>query len=92
MDHNKRHSDNREARQIYWKNRYAKLKARGRCVVCGIAFKATGVRCEDCKIKATAHTSRWQKKRRGELLRELVRLRNEVAELRRLLRLQQEKQ
>lgn len=75
----------REARQIYWKNRYASLKARGRCVVCGKAFKERGVKCEDCKIKAIGHSKRWQQKRRGELLAELARLRDKVAELTALL-------
>lgn len=72
----------REARQIYWRNRYESLKARGRCVVCGVERAAGGVRCEDCRIKQTVHSKRWQQKRRDELLAELERLRLENAELR----------
>jgi hypothetical protein len=65
----------------YWKIRYESLKARGRCVVCGKAFKERGLKCEDCKIKASAASHRWQKKRMGELRAEVIRLRAEVARL-----------
>jgi hypothetical protein len=77
--------DKREARQIYWRNRYESLKARGRCIACGRAFKDTGVRCEDCRIKASGANARWRKKRKSELLAEIERLRAEVAELKRRL-------
>lgn len=65
----------------YWKHRYDALKDRGRCVVCGKAFRERGVRCEDCKIKSSGSTGRWQKKRRAAQQAEIARLRARVAEL-----------
>jgi hypothetical protein len=69
------------AGQAYWKIRYERLKDRGRCVVCGQVWRGRGVRCEDCKIKATGATKRWQKKSRRALLDMLAQLQAEVAEL-----------
>jgi hypothetical protein len=74
-----------EARRIYWKNRYESLKARGRCVACGKAAKERGLRCEDCKIKATGASKKWQRKRRDGARSELERLRAEVVRLTALL-------
>lgn len=61
------------------------MKARGRCIACGKAFKDSGVRCEDCRIKASGANARWQKKRKSKLFAEIARLRAEVAELKRRL-------
>ena len=49
-------------RSVYDKARYAALKARGKCVVCGKHFAQRGLRCCVCAEANHAAVERWKKK------------------------------